>query len=155
MYPVGMRDIREDLRQRLQAIALQRGELQARLGWLDKAEAHVLGLLEYEKYQAQRQQEPLFTDAELPAEEERTETAQFLREVLADGRPRTLEELKKAASDRGLNFEGKNPGRVLHFALLGMAQNGIVEMVSKGVWHLKLEDSTPFSEHNRGSVRTM
>lgn len=83
------------------------------------------------------------------------ETLTFLREVLAGGRPGTREELEKAASDRSLNFEGKNPGRVLHFALLGMAQNGIVEMVSKGVGHLKLEDPRPFSERNSGSIRTM
>ncbi|MBZ5580333.1 MAG: hypothetical protein LAP40_27575 [Acidobacteriia bacterium] len=134
-----MRDIREDLRQRLQSIALQRGELQARMEWLDKAEAHVRGLMEYEKYQVQTQQEPLFSQDQLPAEGERTAIAQFLREALADGRSRTLEELKKSAAVRDVNFEGKNPGRVLHFALLGMAQSGVVAMVNKGVWQINTE----------------
>jgi len=134
-----MRDIREDLRQRLVSITLQRGQLQARLRWLDDAEAHVKGLLDYEKMQAQMDQQPLFSEEELPTDTERSEVALFLRDVLADGRPRSLDELKKHAATRNIEFGEKNPGRVLHFALLGMAQSGIVEMVDKGVWQMKVD----------------
>lgn len=133
-----MRDIREDLRQRLQSIAAQRGEMQARLQWLDQAETHIKGLLEYERIQAELNQEPLFAEPIRP-DEDRTEIAQFLRDALADGAPRSLDDLKKAAAVRSINFHEKIPGRVLHFALLGMAQGGVVEMVDKGVWKLKTE----------------
>lgn len=131
-----MRDIREDLRQRLQSIAIQRGQLQARLAWLDQAEANIKGLLEFEKMQVDADQQVLFEQEPPVGEEERSAIARFLRDVLMDGRPRTLDELKQAAFTRGLAFGDKNPGRVLHFALLGMAQSGIVEMVGKGIWQL-------------------
>jgi hypothetical protein len=57
--------------------------------------------------------------------------------ALSDHRPKSLGDLKRIAVAHGLDFNGKKPGRVIHFALLGMAQNGDVEMVEKGVWKIK------------------
>jgi|SRR5471030_2712600 hypothetical protein len=127
-----MRDIREDLRQRLTMIAAQRGQLRAKLSWLDEAEAHIKGLLDYEHVQAEMEQ-PFLFDA-FSEETERSPVAQFLRDALADLQPKTLDELKARALARGLDFKGKNPGRVLHFALVGMAQSGLAESLGSGSW---------------------
>lgn len=69
--------------------------------------------------------------------EPRTELAQFLSSALSDGNNWSLGELKRLAAQNGINFGEKNPGRVIHFALLGMAQSDAVEMVEKGVWRRK------------------
>lgn len=129
-----MRDIREDLRQRLMKITAQRGELRARLAWLDEMEGHLKAALEYERGQAEFDQTGLLFDE--PVEGERSATALFIREALGDLRAHTLEELKASAHQRGLAFGEKNPGRVLHFALVGMKQGGIVDRDSEGRWRL-------------------
>ena len=106
--------------------------------WLDRVEEQVKGLLEYETVRmrlAGRDQAALFPEDQ-PTERERSLLSQFIRDALNDGTPRSLEDLKRIAQDRGMDFGGKNPGRVLHFGLLGMAQNNLVEMVEKGVWRI-------------------
>lgn len=135
-----MRDIREDLRQRLSFVAGQRGEMRARLEWLDRVEEQLRGLLEYERLLQQEvaqesdRPESRYHEEQLLAE--RMNLSQFLRSALSDAKPHTLDELKREAEKIGFDFAGKNPGRVIHFALLGMAQNGIVQMVERGVWQL-------------------
>jgi hypothetical protein len=131
-----MRDIREDLRQRLTRIGLQRAELQQRLAWLGDVQEHIKAALEYETRESDTDQSMLFSEFGEP-EPDRSPLAQFLREVLSDLRPHTLEELKTAATARSLDFKGKNPGRVLHFALVGMAQSHLVESLGSGTWRLK------------------
>jgi hypothetical protein len=49
----------------------------------------------------------------------------------------SLEELKDAAVERGVPFGRKQPGRVIHFAMLGMAQNRLVERTEDGRWELR------------------
>ncbi len=132
-----MRDIREDLRHRLTKIAVQRGELRSRLAWLDEVEAHIKALVEYERAQVEFDQPALFTDDSLEAEQ--SAIGKFVREALSDLRPRTLDELKATAQERGMAFGDKNPGRVLHFALVGMKQNGIVDRDTEGRWRLLSE----------------
>lgn len=130
-----MRDIRDDLRQRLTKIGIQRGELQARLTWLARMQEHIEAALEYETTLSDNQA-MLFS--EHVGELNRSSSlAQFIRESLADLRPRTLDELKIAANAKGLDFKDKNPGRVLHFALVGMAQSNLVESLGGGVWRLR------------------
>jgi len=64
-----------------------------------------------------------------------TPLASFILESLRDGE-KTMHTLKVEAEKAGIDFSGKKPGRVLHFALLGMAQNGLTERVN-GTWKLK------------------
>lgn len=129
-----MRDIREDLRQRLVKITAQRAELQTRMGWLDEMEAHIKAALEYERAQAEFDQASLVFDE--PSNGEHSAIAQFIRDILSDLKGRTLDELKSAAQHRGLPFGEKNPGRVLHFTLVGMKQSGIVDRDTDGRWRL-------------------
>lgn len=142
-----MRDIREDLRQRLMRIGIQRAELQQRLVWLGNVQEHIKAALEYEISEADTDQSTLFSDLGEPGSD-RSPLAQFLREVLSDLRPHTLEELKTTATARALDFKGKNPGRVLHFALVGMAQSHLVESLGSGTWRLKQHPSHLIEQPN-------
>ncbi len=47
-----------------------------------------------------------------------------------------LGELKESAVERGVPFGDKQPGRVIHFAMLGMAQHNLVARESDGRWRL-------------------
>lgn len=136
---MGMRDLRDELRQRLQGIALEKATYRERLVYLDKIEEQVKGFLEYETMRVRaegRDQTVLFPEIDPIPEGERSALSQFLRDALMDGNPRSLDDLKRSAQDRNFDFGEKNPGRVLHFALLGMAQSGVVTMVEKGVWRI-------------------
>ena len=129
-------------------ISLQRGEMQNRLIWLGEMESHIKAALEYEIAQAENDQSVLFAvDA---GEIERSPVATFIREVLSDYRPRSLDDLKNQAAARRLDFKGKNPGRVLHFALVGMAQSGLVERLAGGDWRLKQQQA--ITQENLGIV---
>jgi hypothetical protein len=61
--------------------------------------------------------------------------SRFLLGTLAEG-DKNLQTLKREAKAKGLTFPGKHLGRVLHYALVGMAQNRLVEK-SNGTWRLK------------------
>jgi len=64
-----------------------------------------------------------------------TALSSFILESLRD-RGKTTETLKAETKKAGISFGQKKPGRVLHFALLGMAQHGVVERVN-GTWRLR------------------
>jgi hypothetical protein len=138
---MAIRDLREDIRQRLQLIAIERGQIQERLSVLEETEQHLRSFAKYEEMRVKYEQEqnmslPFVPPDEQPTESERSLLSQFLRRTLADAKNWSLDELKEAAIKSNLSFDGKNPGRVLHFALLGMSQSGLVQMVEKGVWRM-------------------
>jgi hypothetical protein len=133
-----MRDIRQDLRERLDKLESERLELKTQLEQLSRREVTLKALLQEEDSRWATQvglfpteREPLLTNGD------RTAYAKFLVQAMATHEPMTLDVLKDLAHQKGVEFDGKNPGRVLHFALLGMSQNGVVEMVESGVWRLK------------------
>jgi hypothetical protein len=70
----------------------------------------------------------------LDTEAQRSPIARFLFCALATGSTLSLAELKLMAQAQGIRFGNKVPGRVLHFALVGMRQNGLVSQVGKGCW---------------------
>jgi hypothetical protein len=59
----------------------------------------------------------------------------FLLESLKEG-GKTLGTLKAEATKAGFVYPGKQLGRVIHFALVGMAQNRLVEKVN-GIWKVR------------------
>ncbi len=133
-----MRDIRSDLMDRLKALSAERTRLQVDLDELKHREILLRALLEDEEDYWSKSQPSLFeVAAEGNGEPERTEVSRFLLEALSDAGEHSLSDLKELAENAGVDFGEKSPGRVLHFALLGMAQNELVEMVSKGVWRRK------------------
>ena len=66
----------------------------------------------------------------------RTILSQFLVKSLGDGRPRSLAELEELAKAENIDFQGKKPKRVLHFALIGLKHNNYARMVERSVWQL-------------------
>ncbi|MFY9672869.1 MAG: hypothetical protein WAK13_00365 [Terriglobales bacterium] len=48
----------------------------------------------------------------------------------------SLDELKESAVQRGVPFGEKKPGRVIHFAMLGMEQHDLVAKTPDGRWQL-------------------
>lgn len=130
-----MRDIRVDLRERIEALSTQRAHIKTRLEQLSALELHLSALLQEEDARWVSQQ-PLLILPEVDEPKDKSALVHFLQMALDDGAPHSLEELKQLASDSALDFENKHPGRVLHFALLGMQQNGAVTMPEKGVWQL-------------------
>lgn len=135
---MALRDLRDDLRQRLRGIEIERAALQGRIEFLEDTEQHLQASLKYEEMRV-RSEEHNMTLPFLGTENEREGSAltMFVRDTLSDGRTWSLDELKGAAERAAISFDGKQPGRVLHFVLLGMSQNGGTEMVSKGMWRLR------------------
>jgi len=133
-----MRDIRKDLKERLEAIADEKRAAQNRLANLDKAETMLQVLLEEEQLRWKSQQPRLvgLETVARPKTNGRTPLGRFIREIMSDGREWQTAELAKLAKNRGLIAEGKSPLRVLHFSLVGMKQNGLVEKVGLTSWRL-------------------
>ena len=67
---------------------------------------------------------------------DQTGLSQFITKVLADGKPRSLNEIAEVAKANNINFYDKKPKRVLHFALLGLKRNGYSRMIEPSVWQL-------------------
>jgi hypothetical protein len=65
-----------------------------------------------------------------------TALAGILREQLADHKRHHLKDLAEAAVQRGYPFGAKKPGRVVHFALLGMKSGSAVQQLGDGFWRL-------------------
>lgn len=130
-----MRDIRKDLRERLESVRTKREVMQRSLSNLTAQEDVLTKLLAEEDAMWERVNPPLFENVE------EKPVGSPLSQVLLDtlkgkSAPATLSELKEAAVQRGVPFGGKRPGRVIHFAMLGMAQHKLVERMEDGKWML-------------------
>ena len=131
-----MRDIRDDLKERLNSIERERQVFQRGLGILDDREKVVRSLLKVEERVWSKQQVSL-PGLEANGEQQRRQAAtplgEFLMESLADGQHRTLKMLEMMALDKGWDFGDKSAGRVIHFALVGMQVNQMVKRAN-GMW---------------------
>jgi len=133
-----MRDIRKDLEERLEAIAIEKKALESQVTCLSEAEDRLRTLLEDERLHWKERQPPLagLEAVRQPKSNGRTPLGRFIMEMLGDGRVWERADLAKLAKNRGLIAADKSPGRVLHFSLVGMAQNGLVEKAGEGLWRL-------------------
>jgi hypothetical protein len=135
-----MRDIRPDLQERLQSILNKRQSLQRRLDALAVEETLLTSLLRAEDaayppcslFDALEEPEltqpgPIQPDAPL--------SEVLLSTLKEKSGMASLDELKESASKRGFSFGAKQPGRVIHFALIGMSQHKLVEK-KDGRWTL-------------------
>lgn len=126
-----MRDITKDLEERIEDVEKERAQLQRQISVLDQKAETLTTMLESERARWPEQ-------ASLPglvsgngAGWLASPFSRFLQHALSDGRPRKLHELKLLATNQGIDFKGKSSGRTLHFALVGMQQNGLVERLKK------------------------
>ena len=133
-----MRDIRPDLQERLDAIAQDRAALQTKLADLDHMEVGIKALMQREG--------SLFVVAAAAASngngshseaDAGTGLSQFLLQYLRQARqPTPPGDIRDKAIEAGLKFGDKKPGRVIHWALVGMAQHGSVEKIGEN-WKIK------------------
>lgn len=130
-----MRDIRNDLKERLESLARQREQLQAQLSEVDQTESGVKSLL--------RQEEQRYGALVLTSPDEdhangngfgRTPLSQLILETFKQktDRPLMLSDFKKQAERVGFDFGEKSPGRTLHWALVGLAENGHITVAGRG-----------------------
>jgi len=135
-----MRDIRRDLKERLESIAQQRSELQGTIDQLIQAENGVKALLREEERRFAASSPPAFTAImESDSGNGYGAIKQFLLAAFNEkNRPLDKEELKEMAKHT-LDFENKSPGRVLHFALVGMQSSGLVHRLKDGRWELTMK----------------
>jgi hypothetical protein len=141
---VVMKDIRHDLRERLDSIAKDSVVLRARLAQNDAEEAMLKSLLQREDARFGK------LDASLPAPTNGdhagqsktggTPLSRFIVNTIRQAKkPVTLDDLKQAAETIGYDFGTKKPGRVLHWALVAMNENGIIRPSQSvhGGWKMK------------------
>jgi len=145
MDPVVVRDIRPDLKERLEALAAEREEHKRALARVDEREAVVKGLLAEEEERWEKVQPALFENGDSGNHRReaqlvvgRTPLARFLVGALGDGRPHRLAEIVRLATDTHFDFGTKNPGRSIHFALIGLQENDFVRRLEDGTWQWRI-----------------
>ncbi len=140
-----MRDIRADLRERLESLDAERQKLRNQLTALDAKERGIRVLLNEEEERWEKIQPtlpmtnghgslalPIRPPAVVERWQAKTDVSRFLQRALSDSMPHALAELVQNALEAHVNFKKKHPGRVLHFALTGLAANHWVERVAEG-----------------------
>jgi len=136
-----MKDIRYDLRERLQAIAKDSASLRSKLAQNDSEEVMLKALLQREddRFGPLEASLPLLSNG-IDGDQSNdggTPLARFIvNTIKTAGRPVTLDDLKTAAENVSFDFGAKKPGRVLHWALVAMSENNIVVRNGEG-WKLK------------------
>ncbi len=130
-----MRDIRKDLKDRLADIKARRNEMQAELRRLADQEAAVERLLLAEESKWRHTTPSLFESE--PQPQQMTLSQLLLDTLKSKNGTASLDELKEEARQSGVPFGRKQPGRAIHFAMLGMAQHNLVERTKDGKWSLK------------------
>ncbi len=137
-----MRDIRTDIVERLEAVRKERAQAEVHVAALQQREAVLQAMLQQED---ERLAETSIGASNVTAARSNgrryaSPLALFVLSALRSHGPCELRQLKQAAVKEGFPFGKKNPGRVLHFLLVGMAQNNLVERHRDGTWHLTGKD---------------
>ncbi|MGA9797912.1 MAG: hypothetical protein WBQ68_02800 [Terriglobales bacterium] len=128
-----MRDIRSDLRERRDSVRAKKAAMQAAVERMSAQEQILDKLIEEEDAMWEKISPPLFEKSESQG----SALSQVLLETLkSKGGFAWLAELKESAVQRGVPFGEKQPGRVIHFAMLGMAQHNLVSRENNGRWRL-------------------
>jgi hypothetical protein len=136
-----MRDIRADLRERLEVFQRERAQLETHIAVLDQKITITKAALQQENDRINSEQEtiPFAENKPLGGAGSGPYSTPLAHSVFAAFKrenPASLEFLKAQAMKDQIPFGGKNPGRTIHFLLVGMQQNGIVERTPDGEWHL-------------------
>lgn len=133
-----MRNIGQELNNRLRALDEERRVIERRLQTLTELEKALKLLIAEENIQLQGQQLPLRSVRSVNGKhsEELSPLGRFLVEIIADGAARPLKSIAELANNRGWDFQGKNPSRVLHFALIGLKRRGYAQSEPPSIWRL-------------------
>lgn len=135
-----MRDIRPDLQERLSSVEKELAGFQEKLRSLESQRDTLRSLLaaENERWESVTSHKEASGNGQATQQDliGMTALSSILREHLADHKRHHLNELSEAAVKRGYPFGEKKPGRVVHFALLGMKSGNAVEQLGEGYWRL-------------------
>ena len=132
-----MRDIREDLKERMRAIEAERVAVREHLAALDSKLLGVEELYEDENKLWSKLDPDLVDQSKgTDAANGKSPFARFVLARLAEG-PQTLDSLTITASSLDVPFGDKNPKRVLNSALMGLSNGDYVERDDDGRWKLK------------------
>ncbi|MGD0855325.1 MAG: hypothetical protein ABSA18_05920 [Dehalococcoidia bacterium] len=133
-----MKDLKRDLEDRLGSVTDERKQLQIRLAKLTELEQALALLIREEGLRTDTEQLSLMPVRTVKGQKVMGHTvlSQFIAKALGDGKPRSRKELERLAKTDHINFKDKSPGRVIHFALVGLQRNNYAKMVEPGVWQL-------------------
>lgn len=130
-----MKNITEELRERLEEVQRQQTILQRELDNLANLENGLKSLLEREENRWGGQI-PMFAGQQTPTPKMgRTPLSKFLLDSLKRER-KSVALLKDEVLATGLLKDSKYPKRAVHFALVGMKRGGLVEKIG-AFWQLK------------------
>ncbi len=147
-----MKNIRDELAQRLQRVRDERNCLTHRLNTLEQLERAIDLLIKEEDLPTRTSQlSPLPVKAVTGHKViGRTELSRFIVKALADGESRSLSKLVQLAKNENFDFHGKAPKRVLHFALVGLQHNSYAKMLERSVWQLTEKAITKYEVTDTG-----
>jgi len=132
-----MRDIRKDLEERMNQARARRIQLLTSIQKLDESIASLQNLLEQEETEWQVRQ-PSLIDLGRDVSPVRThsELSRFLLTTLSDGKLHRTDELAALAQSRNIPIKSKSYKRAVHFSLVGMKNNRLVDWVQSRVWRI-------------------
>jgi len=132
-----MRDIRKDLEERIEKAETRRLLLLNDVKKMEEKIASLRNLLEQEETEWQARQ-PSLIDLGRDVSPVRThsELSRFLLTTLSDGKLHRTDELAALAQSRNIPIKSKSYKRVVHFSLVGMKNNRLVDWVESGVWRI-------------------
>jgi len=133
-----MRDIREDLRERLDILAAERAKLQMRVQAIELQEAsYKAALREEEARVAQSSSENQTNPLPFPTASAVLLGPVIMRVMRAKGRPLALDEIRDEIVNSGMfDFGEKKPGRSVHFGLMSLQNGGELTRLVDGRWTL-------------------
>ena len=133
-----MKNITDELCQRLATVQEERDRLSHRLEELQDVEKAIDLLIKNEESRTKTSQLPLLSVSNGNGKSivGKTDYSRFIFQVLADGKPRALKELVAIAKKENISFQKKSPGRVLHYTLVGLSRNNYTRKTGAGIWQL-------------------
>jgi hypothetical protein len=140
-----MNDIRPDILERLEVIAADSARLRTRLTRNDAEEQMLKQLLRREEERFGRLEASLVVPSKrIDGGRSKVATTPLAKLIVSTisqaDRPVTMDDLKRAAEEVHFDFGAKKPGRVLHWALVAMRENDVIEKNGEG-WRLKTDSA--------------
>src|SRR5260370_29575501 len=139
-----MRDITQDLQDRLGALEAERNRLQKRITDLEEQRALLTALLQQERRRWSDSQEELPTGGHM-----RLELSEIIHDIMSDGTSWLGKAVAGVAMKRGYQFGKSKPGRVIHSTLIGMQNKGQVKSLGEGKCKLASQRETRSTDVER------
>lgn len=137
-----MRDIREDLKERIRVLTLEQERLQKEIAELE-GKKNLLGDLLHAEELRWCAVQPASIESPPGAPPAAPVAHRSLRElildIMSDYDSWSGSMITRIACNRGFRFGASSPGRVVHYTLIGMAKIGWVEQLGQGRWRRILD----------------